>query len=172
MHPCLQVEDVVRRVVSTGKLWVSAPMRGVCRAWRAILDDSPSIEQLVSMLRHEVCKETCKRSCWPVGTRSDLSTLLALPMDKFMQLNVKRHTVPAYFETEDALRRTLKYTGGLWALLALHHRRQRGQRLQPISFDLDITRQHMALAVATLLQQNGYDRKLSKRILRLVQYAS
>ena len=184
MHACLQLEDVLFRVASLGGLWVSAPMRGVCRSWHTLVRSSKiaidsttnsityTAEDLVRMLRHEVCNETCKRECWPVGTRSDLSKLFALPISKFMQLNVKRHTVPAYFNTEDALRRTLKHTGGLWALLARHHRRKRGQRLQPITFDLDATRQHVASAVATLLQQNGYDRKLSKRILRLVQYAS
>ena len=182
MHSCLQLEDVLHCVVSLGGLWVLAPMRGVCRRWHHVLQgaSSPDLEQafdntaegLVKMLRHDVCHENCKRPCWPLGTRSDLSKLFALPMSKFMQLNVKRHSVPAYFSTEDALRRTLKHTGGLWALLARHHRRKRGLRLQPIAFDLDARRQQVTSAVANLLQTNGYDRKLTKRILRLVQYAS
>lgn len=171
MHSCLEVQDIILRIVSLGDVWALAPMRGVCRRWRAFLQDTQlcdeSPQRLVTLLR----TNACKRACWPVGTRSDLCHVTALPIAAFKRLNAKRHTVHPYYSSDDVLRRTIRHTGGLWMLLARHHKRRRGIRLDPVIFDVSTSRQEAIDTVAKLIGSHGYDKRLQRRILELMRYA-
>jgi len=170
MHECLQLSEVVVHIATMGDVLAWAPMRGVCRHWRHLIVSTPMLkitpQKLIMLLR----PHSCKRTCWPIGTRADLCKVMALPVPVFMRLNVKRHLQTPYFSTIEVLRRTLKHTGGLWSLLERHQRRKRGERLKPVAFALP-TRQKVAVSeVDVVLKTHKFDVRLRKRILALMHY--
>lgn len=169
MHMCLDQPEILQHISHVGGIWASVPMRGVCRAWRSAVTttvDASSAETIVALLK----TNGCKRKCWPRGTRSDLCKVMALPLNVFMQLNPKRLHPPAYYKTLDVLQRTIKYNGGLWALLSRHHQRTHGKRLRKVDFDLPPSRKDATTKVSDILTAYGYDKNLCKRVLHLMRH--
>lgn len=107
-----------------------------------------------------------------VGTQADICVVLALSSARVQELNPRRRNGHMnnfkLFDTNDAIRRSIRHAGGVWALLARRFRRTKYQRIQNVKITRNAQQEDSFKRLATFLKcESGFSLKQQQSMLKI-----